>query len=257
MTNTTRMPAIFWAHGNPMLTLSDNPYTQAYRALAARLPKPRAILVVSAHWVTTGVHVTTSAQPVTLHDFGGFPPILYDITYGAPGAPALAADVAERLGGRGDGRRGLDHGAWTILRHMYPAADLPVIQVSLDARLSGEGHWALGERLRPLRAEGILIIGSGNVVHNLSLYQETRNAFPWAQTFVDTLRTHLTHGAHAPLLHPQTLTAQGALAAPTPEHYWPLLYVLGARHEDEPLSFPVDGFEGGSISMLSVLAGAP
>lgn len=249
------MPAVFWAHGNPMLTLSDNRYTRAWHALATRLPRPRCILVVSAHWVTTGVRVTTGGQPATLHDFGGFPQTLYDITYNAPGAPALAADVAERLGGQGDDRRGLDHGTWTVLRHMYPEADLPVFQVSLDARLHGDGHLALAKRLRPLRAEGVLIIGSGNVVHNLNLYHGMRAGYPWAQTFVDTLRTHLAQGSCAPLLDPRTLTADGALAAPTPEHYWPLLYVLGVRHENEPLSFPVDGFEGGSISMLSVLVG--
>ncbi len=255
MSGGTQLPAVFWAHGNPLLTLSDNPYSRAWRALGARLQKPRAILVVSAHWVTDGVSAMSAEQPGMLHDFGGFPQVLYDLRYEPPGDPALAAWLGTHLGARTDGHRGLDHGAWTILRHMYPQADVPVVQMSLDGTLPGAAHYALGTRLRPLRADGVLIIGSGNVIHNLSLYYGHRTSRQWMQVFEDRLRTHLAHGPIQPLFEPADLGPEGALAAPTPEHYWPLLYVLGSREDNEPLSFPAAGFEGGGISMLSVLVG--
>lgn len=255
MTAATPLPAVFWAHGNPLLTLSDNPYTRAWRALGKRLA-PRVILVISAHWVTTGIQVTGAAWPPTLHDFGGFPQALYDIAYRAPGAPAFAAELAQRLDASIDPGRGLDHGAWTVLRHMYPDASVPVVQLSLDAQRTGDQHYALGAQLRSLRNEGVLIMGSGNVVHNLGFYGGAPAAYPWARRFTDTLRSHLLQKPSGPVCTPHAWGPDGTLAVPTPEHYWPLLYVLAARDEDEPLSFPTDGFEGGSLSMLSVLAGS-
>jgi 4,5-DOPA dioxygenase extradiol len=254
------MPALFVGHGSPMNALQHNRYTDAWAALGRSLPRPAAVLAISAHWYVSGTAVTGMAQPRTIHDFGGFPPQLYAVQYPAPGDPALAQRVVELLGAdtvQIDQRWGLDHGSWSVLVHIFPAADVPILQLSIDARLGANECLQLGTRLRALRDEGVLIVGSGNVVHNLGRinWQDNAPAFDWAQEFEDTVRAHLQRGDYHALASPQTLGATAQLSIPTPEHYLPLLYVLGAAHPEETCSIPVAGIELGSISMMSVQVG--
>ena len=260
---TPRMPALFLGHGSPMNALQENAHTRAWRALADSLPRPEAILAISAHWYTRGTAVTAMAEPRTIHDFGGFPQALFDIRYPAPGSPALAAQIQQVLApipvAADQGEWGLDHGAWGVLIKMYPEADVPVVQLSIDGTQPPEYHYALGQKLAALRDQGVLIVASGNVVHNLRKvrWDETAPAWPWAQRFDQFVRDNLswqgeseTHPLVNFMQHPDA-----ALSNPTPEHYLPLLYVLGARRGDEPVSVPVEGLEMGAISMLSVQVG--
>ena len=255
------MPAVFLGHGNPMNALSENAYTQAWRALGAALPRPQAILAVSAHWYLPGTHVTAMERPRTIHDFGGFPAELFRVQYPAPGDPALAARVQSLLAPLPVGLDlawGLDHGTWSVLAHLYPDADVPVVQLSLDETKPAAFHYELGRRLRPLRDEGVLVVGSGNLVHNLHAYAWGRHPvepFDWATRFEEQARRALVSGDHAPLLAYEALGRDALLAVPTPEHYLPLLYVIGLREEREAVTFPVEGVDGGSISMLSVRVG--
>ena len=261
----TRMPALFIGHGNPMNAIEDNATTRAWRALAATLPRPRAVIAVSAHWYLPGTRVTAEERPRTIHDFGGFPPELFAVEYPAPGDPALARRVVERLASgaapvavRPDTTWGLDHGTWSLLCHLLPAADVPVIQVSLDDTEPPAFHFELGRRLRPLRDEGVLVLGSGNLVHNLHAYAWGRHPvepFDWALRFEAFARERILADDPAPLVAYEARGEDALLAVPTPEHYLPLLAVLGARHEGEPATFPVEGIDGGSISMLSVRLG--
>ncbi len=256
-----RLPAIFFGHGNPLLTLSSNPYTQAWAALAASLPKPRAVLVVSAHWYGPGTRVTAMSAPPTLHDFGGFAPELYEIRYPAPGDPALAARVRDLLAPVAvtlDQAWGLDHGTWSVLRHLYPAAEVPVVQLSIDAAQPPRFHYELGRRLSPLREEGVLLIGSGNLVHNLRAYAWDRPTAPpadWAVRFEREARRLIVSGEHAALIDYQRIDSESRRVVPTPEHYLPLLYVIAQQGADDGVSFPVEGVDGGSISMLAVCIG--
>lgn len=254
------MPAVFIGHGSPMNTLERNRYTEVWRALGQSLPRPRAILAVSAHWMTRGTAVTAMNKPRTIHDFDGFPRELFEVQYPAPGDPALAARVRELLApGETDLDQswGLDHGAWSVLAHLYPQADIPVVQLSLDAALSGREHYALAARLAALRDEGILILGSGNVVHNLGLmrWEEDTEPYDWAVRFNDQVRGWLEHRNLDALID---FPAQGAaaLSIPTVEHYLPLLYVIAQQRPEENVSMPVDGIEHGSIGMLAVCLGA-
>ena len=255
------MPAIFFGHGNPMNALAANDWTRAWSALGAAMPRPRAILAISAHWYVPGTHVTAMAKPRTIHDFGGFPRELYDVRYPAPGDPALAARVQDLLAPvpvERDERWGLDHGTWSVLVHAYPAADIPVVQLAIDETQPPEFHYALAKRLAPLRDEGVLIAGSGNVVHNLHAYawgQHAAQQFDWAVRFETHARTLLTAGEHGPLVDYESMGQDAVLAVPTPEHYLPLLYVIATQHADERVTFPVQGGDGGSISMLSVQVG--
>jgi 4,5-DOPA dioxygenase extradiol len=256
-----RLPAVFFGHGNPMNALDDNEYTRAWSALAASMPRPRAILAISAHWYVPGTHVTAMESPRTIHDFGGFPRELYDVTYPAPGDPALAARVRELLAPAevlADHRWGLDHGTWSVLVHAYPNADVPVVQLAIDETQPPAYHHDLGRRLAPLRDEGVLIAGSGNIVHNLHAYawgRHTVQQFDWAVRFEQRARALMDTGKHEPLIDYEATGEDARLSVPTPEHYLPLLYVLGAQQPNDNVTYPVDGGDGGSISMLSVRVG--
>jgi 4,5-DOPA dioxygenase extradiol len=255
------MPAIFLGHGNPMHALADNAYTRAWAALGAELPRPRAILAVSAHWFSPGTAVTVAEAPRTIHDFGGFPRELYEVRYPAPGSPELAERVRQLLAPlevAADQSWGLDHGTWSVLCHVYPEADVPVVQLKIDETKPADFHHELGRRLGPLRDEGVLVVGSGNLVHNLHTYSWGRHPqgpFEWALRFEAQVREHIAAGDHGPLMAYETLGRDAMLSVPTPEHYLPLLYVLGLRREGDEPDFPVEGMDGGSISMLSVRLG--
>ena len=260
MNPSARMPVAFFGHGSPMNTLQSNRHTEAWRALGAALPRPRAILSVSAHWYTDGAAVTAMQEPATIHDFFGFPQALFDLRYPAPGDPALAVRVRDLLAPLEvgmDQQWGLDHGTWSVLVHLYPQADIPVVQLAIDARQPAAWHYELGRRLAPLRDEGVLILGSGDVVHNLRLMRRGANPAPfdWAGRFNAQVRAYIETGEHAPLIAYQTLGEDAALSIPTPEHYLPLLYVLGAQAADDKVEFVTDGIELGSISMLTCTIG--
>ena len=255
------MPAVFLGHGNPMNALQRNACTEAWAALGRSLPRPRAVLALSAHWYGPGTRVTAAERPSTLHDFGGFPRELYEASYPAPGDPALAARVRGLLAPIEvglDRRRGFDHGVWAVLCHVYPEADVPIVQLSLDETRPPEFHYGLGRRLAPLREEGVLVLGSGNLVHNLHAYAWGRHPaepFDWAVRFESRVRELLGAGDDAALIAYEELGPDARLSVPTPDHYLPLLCVLGLRRPGEALSFPVEGVDGGSISMLSVRFG--
>jgi 4,5-DOPA dioxygenase extradiol len=245
-----------------MNALLTNRYTEAWTTIAADLPKPRAVLCVSAHWYTRGSALTINTAPKTIHDFGGFPPELYQVVYPAPGDPALARRVQELLAPiptELSEKWGLDHGTWSVLCHMYPHADVPVVQLSIDATRAASWHFDIGRRLASLREEGVLILGSGNVVHNLYAYDRegTAEPFPWAENFEKLTRELISAHDYAPLLDYQKLGRDAMLSIPTPEHYLPLLYVLGAGSEagGDSVRFPVDGIDGGSVSMLAAQVG--
>jgi 4,5-DOPA dioxygenase extradiol len=252
------MPALFVGHGNPMNALQDNDWTRAWRRLGAEMARPRGILAVSAHWVAPGTGVTASAQPRTIHDFGGFPRPLYEVRYPAPGDPALARrvrDLLDPLEVGLDDDRGLDHGTWSVLVHLAPDASIPVVQLSLDEREEPAFHFDLGRRLAPLRDEGVLILGSGNLVHNLHAYGWGRHVpepYEWAVRFETAARRLIVEGNTNPLVEYETLGPDARLSVPTPDHFLPLLYVLGARRRGEAVDFPVQGIDGGSVSMLAV-----
>ncbi|HEY2824760.1 MAG TPA: 4,5-DOPA dioxygenase extradiol [Gemmatimonadales bacterium] len=255
-------PAVFLGHGSPMNAIETNAYTQAWRAIGEQLGKPRAIVSISAHWYLGATAVTVGPKPRTIHDFGGFPPELYQVQYPAPGDDALGTRLAELLAPvpvTPEVSWGLDHGTWSVLRHMYPKADVPIVQLSLDATQPASFHHALGRALSPLRSERVLILGSGNVVHNLGVYSWDRGPrapYDWAIRFERVVRETIGAGDHQPLVDYERLGADASWSVPTPEHYLPLLYVLGSRQADEPATFPVSGIEGGSISMLAVQLGA-
>lgn len=253
-----RMPTLFAGHGSPMNAIEDNAFRRSWERLGRELPKPAAILCVSAHWETRGVYVTTSARPETMHDFFGFPQALYDVDYPAPGAPALAARVRECVATaevHPDRGRGLDHGAWSVLTAMYPAADVPVAQLSLDLTRDSQAHYDLARELAPLRAEGVLILGSGNVVHNLMLWRRRASApYPWARRFDDAVAECIRTHRHHELIHWHAFAPDAHLAVPTPEHYLPLLYPLALRQEGEAAQLFNRGVES-SLSMTSVLIG--
>jgi len=254
-------PSTFLAHGSPMNALADNRYTRAWRAFGERV-RPRAVLAVSAHWVTRGTAVTAMARPRTIHDFGNFPPALFEVEYPAPGDPWLARRVQELLRPTrvtpDHDQWGLDHGTWSVLRHVYPEADVPVVQLSLDAALTSRGHYELAQRLHPLLGEGVLIAGFGNVVHNLQRldWNEAAAPAPWGEHFNRRVDDALRSRDHAALVDPVDDEAT-RLSVPTPEHYWPLLYALAQQGQDERAQMLIDGIEHASIGMLSVLFGAP
>lgn len=255
------LPALFIGHGNPMNAVSSNHYTEAWRNIGESLPRPKAILSVSAHWYGPGTGVTVVTQPRTIHDFGGFPRELYEVQYPAPGDPALARRVQQLLSPvpvRSDETWGLDHGTWSVLRHIYPNADVPVVQLGIDETQPAYFHFEIGQKLALLRNEGILILGSGNLVHNLHAYAWGRHAqepHDWAVRFERQARALMEAGDDQPLIDYETLGADAMLSVPTPDHYLPLLYVLGTRQPGEKTTFPVEGVDGGSISMLSVQFG--
>lgn len=258
---TNPMPAIFFGHGNPMNALSKNAYTDGWAAIGTQLPRPTVVLAVSAHWYQPATAVTAMHAPRTIHDFGGFPPELYQVQYPAPGSPELAERVRSLLAPvvvELDERWGLDHGIWSVLCHVFPQADIPVVQLSIDETQPPEFHYEMGNRLAPLRDEGVLIIGSGNIIHNLHTYAWGRQRvepFDWAVRFEQQAREFLLGDDNAPLVAYEKLGRDALLSIPTPEHYLPLLYVIATRRAGERVIFPVEGVDGGSVSMLTVQIG--
>jgi len=258
ITAVKSMPAIFVGHGNPMNIIRRNRWTEGWRSLGTVIPKPRAILAVSAHWYLPATMLTAMPHPRTIHDFGGFPQELYEIRYPAPGDPALARrvrDVLAPIPVEFDENWGLDHGAWSVLYHMFPKADIPVVQLSVYRTQLPSFHYKIGKLLAPLRNEGVLLLGSGNLVHNLQTYEWDRpdvGAFDWASRFEEKVRGLLQAGKDAQLIDYPAIGSEAKLSVPTPDHYLPLLYVLGSRREGEGVSFPTEGFDGGSMSMLVI-----
>lgn len=257
--NHAPMPAIFFGHGNPMNAIAENVYGKKWHAMGRALPKPSAVLAISAHWYVEETAVTAMPQPRTIHDFGGFPRELFEVSYPAPGDPALAARIAQLLQPTNvrldDSSWGLDHGTWSVLKHVFPEADVPVVQLSIDETQPPQFHFDLAKRLAPLRDEGVLVIGSGNVVHNLHAYAWGRHPaepFDWALRFEDRVRELLLANEDERLVDYESLGRDALLSAPTPDHYLPLIYVLGLRRESDQITFPVEGIDGGSVSMLAV-----
>jgi 4,5-DOPA dioxygenase extradiol len=253
-----RMPALFLAHGNPMNALADNDFTQSLVVLAADLPRPKAILVVSAHWVTGGTHVLASAKPRTIHDFGGFPPELYEVQYPADGSPEYAQLVRELIPeAHSDVEWGLDHASWTVLRHMWPEADVPVFELSLDAGSSAEKHWELGRRLAALRDAGVLVVGSGNIVHSFAgiRWEPDASAHPWAIDFDAWIADAIVRRDRSALVNYHSAGAIARLSVPTNEHYLPLLYAAAMCDERDPVTFTHTGIEMASMSMRCVRFG--
>jgi 4,5-DOPA dioxygenase extradiol len=243
-----------------LTAFEDNPYVHAWRELGQALPRPRAILVVSGHWFTDGTQVTSSARQRTIHDFYGFPEPLYRFHYDAPGDPQLADRVVELLQPVPvikSERWGLDHGAWTVLMHMYPDADVPVVQLSMDRTKPPEWHFELGRRLAPLREEGVLVMGTGNIVHNLRLYDRTGTAppNPMAEGFRKSVQQWLVDHDHDRLVRYADLGAPAKLAQPTPDHFLPLIYVAGLQQADEQPTFLTEVTEGGGVDMTTVVFG--
>lgn len=251
------MPVLFVGHGSPAYAFEDNRYTRAWRELGERLPKPSAIVAISAHWYAPGTKVTVAEVPQTIHDFSGFPEEFYRFHYRAPGAPSLARRVRELLRPVDvelDQEWGLDHGSWAVLKHMYPDADIPVIQLSIDSTQSPRYHYELGRSLAPLRDEGVLVLGAGNVVHNLRAMQRTRNAppAPWADEFNRHIRECVERGDHDAVIDYEQFGVSARYSVPTAEHFLPLLYVLGLQSARDRVDIPIDGVELGTVSMLSV-----
>lgn len=254
------MPALFIGHGSPMNGIEDNEFSRRWADLAKEIPVPRAVLVVSAHWQTRGARITAMDFPQTIHDFGGFPQTLFDVQYPAPGNPDLAKEVQSMITSTQfelDHDWGLDHGTWTVVRHMFPQADVPVLQLSLDYTKDAEYHYNLGRELYDLRKKGVLIIGSGNIVHNLRMLawdrlNETNYGFDWALQTNEKIKSFIEEGNHQALINYTSLGRDAMMAIPTPEHYLPLLYVLGLKSKEEGVSFFNDKAVAGSLTMTSV-----
>jgi len=254
-----RMPALFVGHGSPMNAIEDNRWSRALRALSTRLERPRSVLAVSAHWFVEGTRITGHPRPPTIHDFGGFPRALHEVLYPAPGDPALADRARSLLGDRValDDRRGLDHGVWSVLIHLFPQADVPVVQLSLDERLTPREHYQVARPLRRLRDEGVLLLASGNVTHNLGYamrrHAEGDDSIPdWASRFDEAVKRACA-GRDGDALARLLETEDGRMAQPSPDHYLPLLYAAATADERDEASFPIEGFDWGSLSMRSVL----
>jgi len=255
------MPAFFIGHGSPMNGIEDNEFSNKWADIGATLPIPKAVIVVSAHWFTPGTAVTAMSFPETIHDFGGFPKALFDAQYPAPGSPELAVEMAELIESTEvtlDHDWGLDHGAWTILKHMFPAADIPVLQLSIDYNKSPKAHYELAGELYQLRRKGVLIMGSGNMVHNLRMVNWDMmqgGGYDWAMDINDRFKSMIMTGDHQPLMNYRNLGTAALLAIPTPEHYLPLLYTLGLQNGKEEVSLFNDKAIGGSLTMTSVRVG--
>jgi 4,5-DOPA dioxygenase extradiol len=257
------MPVLFVGHGSPMNGIEQNAFSDYWKQLAGKIPVPTAVVVVSAHWLTRGTRITAMDFPKTIHDFGGFPQELFDVQYPAPGNPELAKETASLLVAANaalDHDWGLDHGTWTIVRHMYPEANIPVLQLSIDHTKDARYHYELAGALRQLRRKGVLIIGSGNMVHNLRMVawdrlQEPEFGYDWALQINERFKTLIGNGDHNSLMHYQQLGPEARLAIPTPEHYFPLMYTLGLKEKTDAVSFFNDKAVGGSLTMTSVRLG--
>lgn len=262
--HTDPMPVLFVGHGSPMNAIEDNAFARTWAEVAASLPRPEAILCISAHWETWGTLLTAMPRPRTIHDFGGFPQALFDVQYEAPGSPVLAEETRTVLSPAAVGLDhdwGLDHGAWSVLRRMYPAADVPVVQLSLNYTLRPQEHYDLARKLAPLRRRGVLIVGSGNMVHNLRrVVMPTRSVddfnapfgLPWALEARSLMKDHIDRRDHQPLIEYHRLGPSVALAVPTPEHYLPMLYALALQDDRDALSYFNDQAVAGSLTMTGL-----
>lgn len=254
------MPVLFLGHGSPMNAIEENQFVTGFRDLAKTLPQPNAILCISAHWFTKGTKVTAMEMPRTIHDFGGFPQALFDVQYPAKGSPQLAVEtqrILDPVTVELDEHWGLDHGAWSVIKHLYPDANVPVIQLSIDYTKSGQYHFELAQKLQELRYKGVLIIGSGNIVHNLRLvdfrnFDKDNYGYDWAIEARETVNNYLLDGNFDPLINFERLNKAIQLAIPTPDHYLPLLYTLGLKDKTDDLSLFNDKLLAGSLSMTSV-----
>ena len=261
--SATRMPVLFVGHGSPMNAIVENEFVQNWRELGKTLPKPKAILCISAHWQTRGTFVTAMPKPPTIHDFGGFPKALFDVHYPAPGSPEFAKEtkrIVSKTEVGLDEKWGLDHGAWSVIKHIYPLADVPVFEMSLDYYQSPQFHYDLAKELSSLREKGVLIIGSGNIVHNLGMVSwdkadEPEYGYDWAIQANDTFKRLILANKHKELINFSALGKEVQLAIPTPEHYLPLIYALALKKENEPVSFFNDKAVMGSLTMTSVKIG--
>ena len=261
--NTGRMPVLFVGHGSPMYVIEENEFTETWKKLGETIPKPKSIICISAHWETRGTHVTAMQTPPTIHDFGGFPSELYEIQYPAPGNPELAKEAIKAITGtqvQADEKWGLDHGTWSFIRRMYPKAEIPVIQMSLDYNKSPKEHYELAKELASFRDKGVLIIGSGNIVHNLRKvawdkpdYEEY--GFDWALEANEILKKLIVADDHKKLIDYDLLGREVQMAVPTPDHYLPLLYALALKNGNEELSFFNDKAVMGSLTMTSLKIG--
>lgn len=257
------MPVLFVGHGSPMNGIENNEFSDYWKKLATEIPQPKAVICVSAHWLTRGTFITASEKPQTIHDFGGFPQELFDVEYPAPGSKELAEETSKlfETGTVGlDHEWGMDHGTWTILRHMYPNADIPVLQLSIDYYQPGIYHQELAKNLMSLRKKGVLILGSGNMVHNLRMVafdklDQGEYGYDWAHEMNTKFKSLITEGDHKLLGEYEKISPSAKLAIPTPDHYWPLMYVLGLRGKNEEAKFFNDKAVGGSLTMTSVRFG--
>ncbi len=261
LSNTESMPVLFVGHGSPMNAIEENEFVAEFRRVGEKLPKPKAILCISAHWETQGTRVTAMEQPKTIHDFRGFPPELYELSYPAPGSPELANEVKKNITGSDvifDNQWGLDHGCWSVVKHFYPEADIPVVQLSLDYRKTPLEHYQLARELTFLRNKGVLIIGSGNMVHNLGLVAWDKLKVPgfgydWALEANQIMKQMIMEGDYKSLANYKVLGKAFELSIPTPEHFLPLIYSLALRQNSDEVSFFNDKAIGGSLTMTSVM----
>jgi len=259
MNSTSKMPVLFLGHGSPMNAIEENEFVAGFRKIGQELTKPNAILCISAHWETRGTYVTAMQNPPTIHDFGGFPQALFDVQYPAPGSPELAEETKKLITNTEvglDDNWGLDHGAWSVIRHLYPNADIPVIQMSIDYTKPARYHFELAKQISSLRQKGVLIIGSGNMVHNLRMVAwrklNEEFAFDWATEANEKMKSHILNGDFQSLIDFKSQGKAFDLAIPTPEHYLPLLYTLALKEENEKISLFNDKPVGGSLTMTSV-----
>lgn len=260
---TNKMPVLFLGHGSPMNAIEENEFVQGFKKISTEIEKPRAILVVSAHWETRGTYVTAMENPVTIHDFGGFPQALFDVQYPAPGSPELAKLTQEIVTSTAvhlDDKWGLDHGSWSVIKHLYPNADVPVIQLSIDYTQPASYHYQLAKELAILRKKGVLIVGSGNNVHNLRLvsWQHLNSvgyAYDWATEANETMKKYILDGNHTPLIDFQNQGSAFQMAIPTPEHYLPMLYALALQEKNEEIRIFNDQAVAGALTMTSLKIG--
>ncbi|MDF1674734.1 MAG: 4,5-DOPA dioxygenase extradiol [Vicingaceae bacterium] len=260
--NTVKMPVLFLGHGSPMNAIEENEFVTGFRNIANDIPKPNAILCISAHWETKGTFVTAMQNPTTIHDFGGFPKELFEVQYPAPGSPELAQETKSLITKTDvilDDKWGLDHGAWSVIKHLYPKADIPVIQLSLDYAQTPQYHYELAQQINSLRKKGVLIIGSGNIVHNLRMVEWKRLnetfGFDWAIEANEKMKKFILNGNHQELINFRSQGKTFDLAIPTPEHYLPLLYILALQEKNEDVKLFNDKAVAGSLTMTSVKIG--
>ncbi|HBD25394.1 4,5-DOPA dioxygenase extradiol [Flavobacterium sp.] len=258
-----KMPVLFIGHGSPMNAIEDNEFSKRWQQMGKEIPTPKAVVVISAHWLTKGTLVTAMPNPKTIHDFGGFPQALFDVQYPAPGSPELASEIQKLITNPAvelDHDWGLDHGTWSVVKHMYPDADIPVLQLSIDYYKPAAYHYELAKQLLSLRKNGVLIIGSGNMVHNLRMVawdklNEPEFGFDWALEMNDVFKNKISNGFHKELTQYEKLHKSATLAIPSPDHYYPLLYILALQTDNDKVEFFNDKVVGGSLTMTSVKIG--